>query len=254
MMGINWTLLALLVIGLFALFGFLKGWWREAMTTIFLAILTFFLLMPDVAQIFIDLINAGLDLIWRISPNFILDFLSTVFGLGAGAGSGDVPPQVDANSPQTWLIMLLIFIGLATLIGRMALPGSVRQAGAHSSYVVTCGGRIFGLLLGALNGWLIVSLVRAYLDGSRLPGGQGDVAAAFSSQPSPANNVTIQAVDVPTASILDSFLPWLFMGIGAAVFIAALMGRYGIHEEKGFRRMDYKPPLGYQKTSISSKG
>jgi hypothetical protein len=251
MVGINWTALALLVIGLFALFGFFKGWWREAITTVFLAILTFFLLMPDVAQIFIDLINVGLDLIWQILPNFMLDFLNTVFGLGTG---NNAPPQIDASSPQTWLIMLLIFIGLATLIARTALPGSGRQVGAYSSYLVTCSGRIFGLLLGALNGWLIISLARAYLDGSRLPGGQGNAAAAFSSLPSSVNGVTIQAVDVPTASILDSFLPWLFVGIGAAVFIAALLGRYGIHEEQGFRRMDYKPPLGYQKTNISSKG
>jgi hypothetical protein len=250
MVGINWTVLALLVVGLFALLGFLKGWWREAITTIFLAILTFFLLMPDAAQIFINLINSMIGLIWRILPNFILDFLNTVFGLGAGAGS-DIPPQIDASNPQTWLIMLLIFIGLATLVGRAALPGSGRRAGTYSSYVVTCGGRIFGLLLGALNGWLIVSLARAYLDESRLPGGQGDVVAAFLSSPSPANDVVIQAVDVPTASVLDSFLPWLFMGIGAAVFIAALMGRYGIHEEQGFRRIEYKPPLGYQKSRLS---
>jgi hypothetical protein len=250
MVGINWTVLVSLVIGLFALFGFLKGWWREAITTVFLAILVFFLLIPDAAQIFIDLINSVIGLIWRILPNVILDFLNTVFGLGAGAGS-DIPPQIDASNPQTWLIMLLIFIGLATLIGRTALPGSGRRVGAYSSYVVTCGGRIFGLLLGALNGWVIVSLARAYLDGSRLPGGQGDGATALSSLPSPANNVVIQAVDVPTASILDGILPWLFMGIGVAIFIAALMGRYGIHEEQGFRRMDYKPPLGYQKSRIS---
>ena len=63
--------------------------------------------------------------------------------------------------------------------------------------------------------------------------------------------MVIQAVDVPTASILDGILPWLFMGIGAVIFIAALMGRYGIHEEQGFRRMDYKSPLGYQKSRIS---
>jgi hypothetical protein len=250
MVGINWTVLAFLVIGLFALFGFLKGWWREAITTVILAILVFFLLVPDAAQIFIDLINSMIGLIWRILPNSILDFLNTVFGLGSGPGS-DILPQIDATSSQTWLIMLLIFIGLATLIGRTALPDSGRRAGAYSSYVVTCGGRIFGLLLGALNGWLIVSLVRAYLDGRGLPGGQGDAATAFSSLPPPTNDVVIQAVDVPTASVLDSFLPWLFMGIGAAVFIAALMGRYGIYEEQGFRRIEYKPPLGYQKSRIS---
>ena len=107
MMAINWTVLMLLVIGLFALAGFFKGWWKEAITTIFLAILVFFLQVPGAAQFFIDLINFVIATVWRILPDFVLDFLDTIFGIGTTGG----PPQIDASSPQTWLIMLILFIG-----------------------------------------------------------------------------------------------------------------------------------------------
>ncbi len=82
MMGINWTVLALLVIGLFALAGFFKGWWKEAITTIFLGILAFFLQVPDVAQLFIDLTNLVIFTIWKILPSFMLVFVETIVGAG----------------------------------------------------------------------------------------------------------------------------------------------------------------------------
>ncbi|MBN1218776.1 MAG: hypothetical protein JXM69_07605 [Anaerolineae bacterium] len=250
MVGIDSTALALLVIGLFALIGFLKGWWKEAITTVFLAILVFFLLVPEAAQLFINAINSVIAFIWQILPSLIIDFLNS--GLGTGV-SGDVPPQLNAGSSQTWIIILIIFIGLAILIGRVGLPNSGRRTAAYNSYLVTCGGALFGGLLGALNGWLIISLVRAYLQGSKLPGGgEPSMASTAFSAASPGNDVVIQAVDVPTATILDSFLPWLFAAIGLAVFIAALKSRYGIHEQNGYRKIAYKSPAGHERIEIGS--
>jgi hypothetical protein len=251
MVAINWTVMGLLIIGLFALAGFIKGWLREAIVTLFLIILYFFLQAPAVARSFINAINAVIAFIWGILPTSVLNFLETMFGLGqAGA-----PPQIDAGSPQTWLIMLIIFIGLAIVVGRLWLPGAARNADRFSGYVVTCGGRIFGLLLGAVNAWLIITLVRGYLEGSNLPGGSTTTATLNDLTSMPANDsVMIQAVDVPAASIMDSFLPWFFAGLGVLVLIAAIKSRYGIHEEKGFRKMAYKAPLGYRKEKISSGG
>jgi hypothetical protein len=248
MVGINWTVLTLLVIGLFALAGLFKGWWKEAITTIFLGILVFFLQVPDVAQIFIDLINLIISTIWRILPDFVLDFLETVLGIGATGA----PPQIDAGSAQTWLIVLIVFIGLAILIGRLSLPGSGRRADTYSSYVVTFGGSLFGALLGALNGWLIIGLIRTYLDGRSLPGG-GEMAATSMATP-PSDQVVIQAVDVPHTTILDSFLPWLFVGIGLVVLLAAIRSRVTVKEKKGFRKVVYKSPVGYEKAKTTFSG
>ncbi|MBN1995681.1 MAG: hypothetical protein JW953_23540 [Anaerolineae bacterium] len=244
MLQINWTVLVLLIMGHFALAGFFKGWWKEAITTIFLAVLVFFLQMPSAAQFFINSINWVIAAIWQILPSFVLDFLATVFGLGT-AGS---PPQIDASSPQTWLIMLIVFVGLAILFGRLSMPGSGRR-GDYSGYVVTCGGGLFGVLLGAVNGWLIISLIRAYLDGRNLPAGS-EMASIGMASPV-ADQIAIQAVNVPNASILDSFLPWLFVGISLAVLVAAFKSRVAVRENKGFRKIDFRPPPGYAKTKIT---
>jgi hypothetical protein len=250
MVTVNWTAIVLLVMALFALAGFFKGWWREAIVTIFLSILVVFLQVPVVAQFFIDSINAVMAFIWGILPDSVINFLETTFSLGTAG----LPPQIDAGSPQTWIIMLIVFIGLAVLVGRLGLPGSARNSGKYNGYVVTWGGRLFGALLGAINAWLIVSLVRAYVDGSNLPGGGNSTIAMSSTASTPANAVMLQATNVPSASIVDSFLPWLFAGLGVLVLIIALKSRYGIKETKGFRKMVYKAPPGYQKAKVSSGG
>ena len=46
---INWSAITYYVIGLFALSGFFRGWWKEAITAFFLGILVFLLRTPDVA-------------------------------------------------------------------------------------------------------------------------------------------------------------------------------------------------------------
>jgi hypothetical protein len=250
MAAINWTFIALLIIGFFALSGFLKGWWKEAITTFFLGILVFFQLVPSAAQLFIDSINWVISLIWRIIPNVVFEFIYSIFGWGSG--TPDVAPQVDAGSSQTWLIMLILFIGLAVLVGRLVLPGAGRNAAVYRSYVVTCSGAIFGALLGAVNGWLIISLIKAYLQGNNLPGSGGEMSALGMASAPPADDVVIQAVNVPNATIMDSFLPWLFMGIGVLVIIAAIKTRVGVYEDDGFRQLDYKAPPGHRKIRMSS--
>ncbi len=249
MAGINWTVLTLLVIGLFALSGFFRGWWKEAIVTVFLAFLVFLLLMPGVAQVFINLINGAISLIWQVLPQFILDFLTSLFGGGAAVTTGQASPQIDAGRGQTWLIILLVFIGLAILIGRSGLPAWGRPVNRYRGYLVTWGGSLFGAMLGALNGWLIISLVHAYLTESGLPGHPGSAAGIMAA---PTNRVSVQAVNVPTATILDSFLPWLFIGIGLLVIIIAVKSRVNLREEQGFRRIEYRPPPGYRKSRVST--
>ena len=241
MAEVNWIVLAYLIIGLFALSGFYRGWWKEAITTIFLTLLVLLLQVPLIALLVINFLNFILATIWPLLPDFIVDFLQTVVGIQSGLN----PPQIEAGSAQTWLIILLLFIGVAILISRFALPASGQVYSSYSGYIVTYGGSIFGAVLGALNGWLIISLAQTYLEGVNLPG-DGQVRTAVSS-----DRALIQAVNVPTATILDSFLPFLFVTIGLIVFFVALRSRIGIYQEKGFRRIIYKSPLGYRKINIS---
>jgi len=254
-MEIDWTVISLMVIALFALAGYFKGWWKEAIVTVFLAFLVLLLQVPSLAKAFIDVINFIIEMIWRILPGFVLDFvistIDTLFGIGAELGK-NIPPQINANSSQTWIIMLIIFVGLAILIGHLRLPGSARTAKQYSGYSITWGGRIFGGLVGALNAWLIITLVRAYLEGGRLPG-NSELVANPSADTDSSVDLAVRAVNLPTATILDSFLPWLFIAIGLGLSVAALVSRIGIHEDDGYRKLAYKSPVGYKKIGMKFK-
>jgi hypothetical protein len=252
MAAINWTVIVWLIIGLFALAGFFAGWWKEAVVTIFLVFLVFLLQVPGLANLFIRAINSLFTLIWDLLPDPITNFLE----LSLGIGQAGQPPHLEAGSPQTWIILLIIFVALAILIGRLSLNGSVRAGGSYTAYALTLGGQFFGALLGALNGWLIISLVRAYLDGSNLPGST-DIATALANRSAAlsANGVAVQSVDVPAATIMDGILPWLLVGLALAVFVVALKTRVSPFkaDKEGYMKTEWKSPTGYRQVAMTKK-
>ncbi|MEM7344736.1 MAG: hypothetical protein AAF485_10865, partial [Chloroflexota bacterium] len=113
-MEIDGTILTYTFVGLYALFGFYRGWWREAMTTTFLAVLVLLLQQPVWAQFVIDSINSLLTFALTTISRFVT-FELTAF-------------QLDATNAETWLVILLIMIGLSTMIAYRVLP-------SHSSMI-----------------------------------------------------------------------------------------------------------------------
>lgn len=228
-MEIDWTTITVFIIALFALAGFFKGWWKEAITTVLLAILVFFLANPDIAQWVVSGVNSIIELVWS--------WLNTT----------NSPPQIDAASTTTWLAILIVFLIISVLISRMLLPHGSRRIG----YATRPMGSILGGLLGALNGFLIINLVREYIDGRNLPSGgiptEIAMAGSQSSGRIASSGVTITATDVHAFTILDSYMPWIVMGLGLIVLIALLRSRVGMHQKNGFRKIDYKVPYGYRK-------
>jgi hypothetical protein len=134
------------------------------------------------------------------------------------------------------------------VISRWSLPNYGQLSSLYYRYPVTCGGRFFGGILGAVNGLLIISLVRAYLSGSNLPGAGDDGTAAVTT-----GDIVVQAVEVPRTTIVDSYLPWLFIALGFFMLIVAVRSRVVILSEKGYRKIDYQAPLGYQKVDVAVK-
>jgi hypothetical protein len=257
-MEINWTVLTYLVIGLFALSGFFRGWWKEAITTIFLAFLVTLLQIPDVAQVFIDLINLIFATVMRLLPDSLNIILEDVLETTLGIRTVDGTIQVDASDGGTWLTILLLFIGAAILISRFSMPNWDKQKMPYNKYSVTWTGSVLGGLVGGLNGLLIISLITKYLDGYNLPGGGEPVTEIAMIGSRTADTVSpsasLQAVQVPTFTILDSFLPWIFVAIGLVVFLSAIKNRVGILKDKeGFRKVEYKAPVGYEKIEITVK-
>ena len=226
---INWTVVTYIIVGLFALSGFFKGWWKEAITTFFIGILIFFLAVPRVAEWFIDTINRIIIFIWDIL-------------VGAELVTGQAI-QLDGSNGGTWLVILLLFIGLAIFISRASLP-NVIGGGAHRTYVVTPLGSILGGLLGGLNGFLILNLARQYLEGSNLPGrGQPATEIAMTGTGSVAiasSGIDFQVIDLPNFTAFNAFLPWMIIAFGILVFFLTWKYRgipwgyvkYGFSQEK----------------------
>ncbi|MBN1995679.1 MAG: CvpA family protein [Anaerolineae bacterium] len=243
-MEIDWMLLTYLVVGFFAVIGFFRGWWKEAITILFLAVLLLLLQRPDWAQVVVDFINWIIAVVWQ--------FVVNLFGLTPTIG----PFQFNASSPGTWIAILLLVLGFSAVFASLILPTSLRRL-PSKVYKVGPLARILGLFLGAINGFLIISLVREYLDGRALPGNtppETEIAVAGSSAFGPAStNISIQAVNLPQFTIMDSYIPWLIVGIGLLIFFIALRNRIIISTSKDGRKVEYKLPYGYKEWMIEEK-
>ncbi|GIK36408.1 MAG: hypothetical protein BroJett011_02410 [Chloroflexota bacterium] len=251
-MEINWTFLTYLVVALFALSGFLRGWWKEAITTLFLAILVFLLRVPGVAQALISLVNGILAFIWGILPPSAQVFLTDLFQRAFGISTTGGVIQADANSGQTWLVLLIVFIVIASLIGWVTLPNRLDKP-KGVGYAPTPLGSILGGLIGGFNGLLVISLVREYLDGRNLPGGGSSFPTEITTTGGgtvgvASSGVSLQATQLPSFTVLDSFLPWIVILVGLLFVLAVFRNRVQITTDKNkFRKIEYRAPLGYKK-------
>lgn len=238
-MQIDWTILTYIVIGFFAVLGFFRGWWKEAITAFLLALLVLLLQNQDWAQTIIDWLNRVI----AAGATF----------LNALVGFPDNPQtflQLDASRPGTWLGILVFMLGLSALIGWWFLPGATVKAGTRY-YVATFVGRALGVVLGAINGFLIISLVREYLDGRSLPGNtslQTEVTTQGGSSFGPAvSTITIQAINLPRTTILDSYIPWLIIIGGVLVIAMVVWSRIKVEQKTGAgSRIIYPAPYGYR--------
>ena len=230
--------LTYLIIIVFAIVGFFRGWWKEAITTFFLVGLLILLQRPDWAQILIDIINQIILFIWqlvvrlfRITPT-------------------NEPIQLDASSAGTWILILLLTLAVAALIGRLSLPGYThREKGKF--FTVQFVGRFLGLLLGGVNGFLVISLLREYLDGRALPGNEPletEISiAGGSTYGQAASTLAIQAVNLPSITILDSYLPWLIIGLGILLLFIAIKTRINIVSSSAGKKIVDQAPYGYKR-------
>lgn len=234
-MEINWTVVTYLVIGLFALSGFFRGWWKEGILTLFLVLLLVLLQIPTVAEAVITFINDIVEAIWGIAPDFFSYIFELLFGVST---ANNAAAQFDPSEAGTWLLVLVIMLVVAVLVGNLLVPGRG----------VTVVGSVLGGLLGAFNGFLAVSLVREYLDGRALPGSQAQLPTEIQLQGGAvagraAPGFTIQATELPQFTILDSILPWILIGVGLVIFIAVIRTGFGF---RGFG-LNRRVPPGYRR-------
>lgn len=241
-MQIDWTLVSYVVIGIFALIGFFRGWWKEGLTTFFLTLLVLLLRRPDLARTVVEWLNQGIAAVSR--------FVADLFDFPEGT---EAVLQLDPNRSSTWLIILFFVLGLSALLGWIFLPGTTSRPAKY--YAPTIIGSVLGVLVGAVNGFLIINLVREYLDGRSLPGNVSSDASITSlgdaAVASPAPTFSIQVVNLPDFTILDSYIPWLIIGGGVFVLVTLLWTRVKYRTKAGAgSKIEAVPPLGYKPLQI----
>lgn len=237
-MVVDWTVLSIFVIGFFILGGFTRGWWREAVTTAILAFLVFLLANPDIASTFIGYINSFFNTIWNFIPDGLQETINQIIVPIFGVA---LPIQLDAASARTWMLILMGSLVVAVIFSRLAIN---REP--------TLTGKFLGSALGAINGFLVLSLIREYVDGRALPEGREVAQAAGievigkSDFAQPLQTMAIDIVGLPTNTVLDNVLPWLIAGMGLLFVFALFKSRVTLDRNTNGSKLKTKVPPFYK--------
>ena len=211
-----------MVVGIFGLAGFFRGWWKEAITTGLLSLLLIMLRQPALASTIIEQVNK------------MIKFIATLFQAGSlevneiasVANTTEPPLTLNAGEFNVYIIVLIGLVLLSYIIGNNAIADGV----------LTPIARIFGGILGLVNGFIVLSLAREYVLGRFLPGSGVSTASAV------PETLTVTIADVPQSSIMDGFTVWVFIGVGLLVAAMAIGSRYDYQSGK----LEKKAPLGYK--------
>jgi hypothetical protein len=218
---IDWNVLTYIAIGLFALVGFFRGWWREGVTTVFLTLLVIMLTQPTLAELIVDTINKLIKLI-----AVLIQARSIETQALASAASAQAPVTLEATNRNIYIIGLIILAALSYLLGKIGLGKSVSPLGA-----------LLGGILGAFNGFIVISLVKEYLIGRLLPGVSEVTAAAAAP-----STLSVQVQNIGGPGISTGALPWLVIVVGLVVLLLLISQRLSLAPGK----MGLKAPAGYK--------
>ena len=146
---INFSELVSLFMFIFAIVGLMRGWYREGITSLFVAALAVLVWQPSMARGIIDKIN---DLI-----RLIVMFINSGFSLQPQrlmAQSVNNDLLLDPDSYRMYIVITVVMITVSYLVGEITFKDSK----------MTPLGRLLGGVLGAFNGYVIIALVRQYLN------------------------------------------------------------------------------------------
>ncbi len=197
--NVDYMAIVYMVMGLFALVGFFRGWLKEGITTFFLGLLTIILTNPELAGVVFNFINGLVKLLWVVLEAKSLD----VSALSAAADVVD-PPRLDPENQQLYIIALIVLVAASYMTGRFTIADPLSPIS-----------RLVGGILGLFNGFLVISLVREYLMGFFLQ----PEPKLISAQDIP-QQISIQITGMPQQSLLIGYFPMVMIGlIGVVVLI-----------------------------------
>jgi hypothetical protein len=217
---INYDTLMIIVIALFALSGFLRGWWREGITTIFLILLVIFLTQPELADDIISFINNLIKTVFDVINNLLESFRSEAQALAAA--EAEPPIVLDPENRSLYILILIAIVLLSYFTSKITLGGRT----------ISFGGRIFGGILGAINGFLAVNLVKEFIIGRFI------TETGLSAQAAAPDTLSVTLSDVPPDTVFTSTSVLLVIGLGIVVLALLLANRLS--------RSGARVPWGYK--------
>jgi hypothetical protein len=186
---IDFTTLSYVAIGLFALVGFTRGWFREAFTTILLMFMVLLISQPELAAKLAETLNV-----------LLAALITPLLGGEAGEGEG----LFDINNPYGFMLFLTGFLILISYtFGKRAL----------SDAKIAPLSRLLGGLLGAVNAFIVLSLVQQYL--LTLLG----ITAARSGGPAGVQSAAARPQTIPM-QIEGLAAPFAMSGVTLALILA----------------------------------
>jgi hypothetical protein len=201
---IDYSEVLILAALVFAVVGMMRGWYKEGITSLFVAFLAVLVWQPDIAERIIQLIN---DLI-----KYFTNFITSGFSLEAAqvaVQQSDPNTPLDPSSYQLWIIITVVMVLISYLIGEATFSGKLTPLS-----------RIVGGLLGAANGYMLVSLAKEYLFNDAAAQGQVSAQAA--------GPMSIQLTNVPTASFEGAGVIFVLVIVVAVVGLLIAGDKIGL--------------------------
>ncbi len=219
MIQVDYNVLAYMVVGVFGLVGFFRGWWKEAITAGLLTLLLVMLTVPDVATVIVNALNTAVNTVWA----FIQSIRQSSPAVASVAPVGTAPNV----TPQNYWVYVFILVGLVVasyFFGKIGLTQGL-----------SAGSRLLGAVVGFYNGFVAVSLLREFVIGRYLPG-----ASAAAANATPPSTASIQVFNLPQASATDHPTVFILIAVGFLLFIIALITGFNVQGVKLSRKA---PPL-----------
>lgn len=182
-----------LILAIFAFVGVMRGWYKEGITSLFVAALAILVWRPELAREVVNVINGIIKL--------VVSFFNARLSLDPSklsAAAQEVEPDLLLD-PYSYRLYIIVMVGLLVVsyfVGEANFKGKVTPLG-----------RLLGGLLGLFNGFVIATLLKQYFL---------NYLQSQNQYMAWSNQLSIQMTDVPT----DNF----FAGYGIIFILIVLVG------------------------------
>jgi hypothetical protein len=193
---VDYSDLVSLFLFIFALVGLMRGWYKEGITFLFAASLAFLVWRPEAAYMVIKQVTEvmkALIMFIRVGLNPEAQALAEPVD--------DTGTLLDPDSYKIYVIIAVVMLAVSYIVGEVTFKQRM-----------TALGRILGAGLGALNGYIVISLIKQFII---------DRVQAQAAVPLEGGDFAIQVTEVPTSSIFTG--AWLILIIIVAIGVIALI-------------------------------